>query len=66
MRRFHAEPCSSPTVQHMCSFMATDSVLALRPRARCSYSRPGCGQKQKFRTSSASRYCAVAPSPPRK
>ncbi len=31
----------------------------LKPRARCSYSRPGCGQKQKLMVSTASRYCTV-------
>jgi len=38
----------------------------LSPRARCSYSRPLSGQKQKFRVSMTSRYCAVNGPPSKK
>ena len=38
----------------------------LSPRARCSYSRPLSGQKQKLRLSITSRYCAVSGPPSKK
>ena len=47
-------------------FVPSAPPPTLSPRARCSYSRADAGQKQKFRASSASRYCAVAASSPLK
>lgn len=66
------DTCSRWAAARLCQYqpwgLSTNMPIhvTFRPRARCSYSSLGCGQKQKLRASSTSRYCAVASSLPRK